>query len=74
MKKLLFLSILSLSMGLTSCIQDDDTPIIIEVGNGNSGGSTTDPQDVVINKTGWEDYYFFLVFFYDYFLFINLVN
>lgn len=52
MKKLLFLSILSLSMGLTSCIQDDDTPIIIEVGNGNGGGSTTDPQDVVINKTG----------------------
>lgn len=52
MKKLLFLSILSLSMGLTSCIQDDDTPIIIEVGGGNGGGSTTDPQDVVINKTG----------------------
>lgn len=52
MKKLLFLSILSLSIGLTSCIQDDDTPIIIEVGGGNGGGSTTDPQDVVINKTG----------------------
>lgn len=52
MKKLLFLSILSLSIGLTSCIQDDDTPIIIEIGGGNGGGSTTDPQDVVINKTG----------------------
>lgn len=52
MKKLLFLSILSLSMGLTSCIQDDDTPIIIEVGNGNGGGSISNPQDVVINKTG----------------------
>lgn len=52
MKKLLFLSILSLSMGLTSCIQDDDTPIIIEVGSGNGGGSISNPQDVVINKTG----------------------
>ncbi|WP_289043393.1 hypothetical protein [uncultured Olleya sp.] len=49
MKKVLLLSIVSLSMALTSCIQDDDTPIVIEettiINNNNS--STEDTSCIV---------------------------
>ncbi|WP_452220180.1 hypothetical protein [Lacinutrix salivirga] len=51
MKKLFLLSLIAFTTVFTSCIKDDDTPIIIETGN-SGGNSNPNPIEVVENKTG----------------------
>ena len=49
MKNLLLSVLLISTLVLTGCIQDDDTPIIVEVGSGNV---TPVDSDAVVNITG----------------------